>query len=45
MRSNSGRDESRNNLRNPTMREGKRARSPAQRKPKAPADYRGDRKD
>jgi len=45
MRSNSARDESRNNLRDPTMRDRKRARTTPQRKAKAPADHRGGRKD
>jgi len=47
MRSNSGRDESRNNLRDPTMRDrGTKARRTAMaRKPKAPADHRQGRKD
>ena len=47
MRSNSGRDESRNNLRDPTMRDRsmKRSRTSTGRKPKAPADHRQGRKD
>jgi len=48
MRSNSGRDESRNNMRDPTMRDrslGRRGTSAARRKAKAPADHRGGRKD
>ena len=47
MRSNSGRDESRNNMRDPTMREPGmgRAEPPARGKPKAPADRRQGRKD
>jgi hypothetical protein len=48
MRSNSGNDEARNNLHDPTLRdrEQERGRSDAQRdKPKAPADHRESRKD
>lgn len=47
MRSNSGRDESRNNLRDPTIRDRsmKHGRTSSSRKPKAPADHRGGRKD
>ena len=48
MRSNSGKDESRNNMRDPTMRDRSmgRGRAPGRgRKPKAPADHRGGRKD
>jgi hypothetical protein len=48
MRSNSGRDESRNNLRDPTMRERTKSRartSTGRAKPKAPADHRRGRKD
>lgn len=49
MRSNSGRDESRNNLHDPTIRDHTRGRervgSAAGRKPKAPADRRQGRKD
>ena len=46
MRSNSGKDESRNNMRDPTMREpGRGAVATAARKPKAPADHRQGRKD
>jgi hypothetical protein len=47
MRSNSGRDESRNNLHDPTMRDGRRRGSPStgRRKAKAPADHRAGRKD
>jgi hypothetical protein len=48
MRSNSGRDESRNNMRDPTMREdgpGKGRRGTARAKLKAPADHRTGRKD
>lgn len=48
MRSNSGKDESRNNLHDPTLRD--RALGPgdtatAEKKPKAPADHREGRKD
>jgi hypothetical protein len=47
MRSNSGRDESRNNLRDPTIRDHstKRDRTSPSRKLKAPADHRDGRKD
>ena len=50
MRSNSGKDESRNNMRDPTMRDrdrelDRRDTATAQRKPKAPADHRIGRKD
>ena len=48
MRSNSGRDESRNNMRDPTMRDRGRGRDKAgsgKAKLKAPADHRQDRKD
>jgi hypothetical protein len=48
MRSNSGRDESRNNLRDPTMRDRDLKRGPAgagRAKPNAPADHRIGRKD
>ena len=48
MRSNSGKDESRNNMRDPTMRDRSRGRAGAGgrvRKPKAPAEHRGGRKD
>jgi hypothetical protein len=47
MRSNSGKDESRNNLRDPTMRDltMKRSRTSTGRKLKAPADHRQGRKD
>jgi len=46
MRSNSGKDESRNNLHDPTMRE-RDLGEPATvgKKPKAPADHRTGRKD
>ena len=48
MRSNSGKDESRNNMRDPTMRDRSLGRSKAgagRTKPKAPADHRQGRKD
>ena len=48
MRSNSGRHESRNNMRDPTMRErsiGNGDTQTTKRKPKAPADHREGRKD
>ena len=47
MRSNSGRDESRNNMRDPTIRDHamKRGRTSTGRKLKAPADHRQGRKD
>jgi hypothetical protein len=47
MRSNSSKDESRNNLRDPTMRDRsmKRGRTSTGRKLKAPADHRQGRKD
>jgi hypothetical protein len=48
MRSNSGKDESRNNMHDPTMRGGSLGRggpSAGRRKAKAPADHRGGRKD
>ena len=48
MRSNSGKDEGRNNLRDPTMRDHDRDRgdtAAADCKPKAPADQRVGRKD
>ena len=50
MRSNSGKDEARNNLHDPTMRERDRDRdradtATAEHKPKAPADHRAGRKD
>jgi len=47
MRSNSGKDEARNNMRDPTMRDRGRGRtklSPGQ-KSKTPADHRGGRTD
>jgi hypothetical protein len=47
MRSNSGKDESRNNLRDPTLRDRdlERGDATAEKKPKAPADHRTGRKD
>jgi hypothetical protein len=48
MRSNSGKDEARNNLHDPTLRDHVRDRgdtATAERKPKAPADHRVGRKD
>jgi hypothetical protein len=48
MRSNSGRDESRNNMRDPTMRDRSAGRSKpgaGRAKLKAPADHRQGRKD
>jgi hypothetical protein len=48
MRSNSGKDESHNNRRDPTMRDRDLARgdiATAEKKPKAPADHRTGRKD
>jgi hypothetical protein len=48
MRSNSGRDEARNNLHDPTMRDRDLGRGRAHRaagKPKAPASHRSGRKD
>lgn len=48
MRSNSGKDESRNNLRDPTIRDrdlGRGDTATVERKPKAPADHRQGRKD
>jgi hypothetical protein len=48
MRSNSGKDESRNNLHDPTMRDRELARGDnrtVEKKPKAPADHRESRKD
>jgi hypothetical protein len=47
VRSNSGHDESRNNMRDPTMRDrSMKTREPSTgRKPKAPADHRIGRKD
>ena len=50
MRSNSGRDESRNNLHDPTIRDRTQKREKASKRStvshaKAPADHRGSRKD
>lgn len=48
MRSNSGKDESRNNMRDPTVRDRELGRSETatkEREPKAPADRRQGRKD
>lgn len=48
MRNNSGKDESRNNLHDPTMRDrelGRGDATTAEKKPKAPADHRERRKD
>jgi hypothetical protein len=48
MRSNSGKDESRNNMRDPTMRDrdlGRGKAPTAQGKPKAPADHRQGQQD
>jgi hypothetical protein len=47
MRSNSGRDESRNNLRDPTLRERSTGRDTIKslQEPKAPADHREGQKD
>jgi len=47
MRSNSAKDESRNNMRDPTMRDRDLGRgdTAAEKKPKAPADHRIGRKD
>ena len=48
MRSNSGKDESRNNLHDPTLRDrdlGRDEIATAEKKPKAPADHREGRKD
>jgi hypothetical protein len=48
MRSNSGRDESSNNLRDPTIRDhvkDRRTSTGSTMKPKAPADHREGRKD
>ena len=50
MRSNSGKDEGRNNMRDPTMRDRAIERTKRSRRPKvshasAPADHRGGRKD
>jgi hypothetical protein len=48
MRSNSGKDEARNNVRDPTLRDrsmGRGGTGTAEKEPKAPADHRGSRKD
>jgi hypothetical protein len=47
MRSNSGKDEARNNMHDPTMRDRSlgRGKPSSGGKPKAPADHRGGRKD
>lgn len=48
MRSNSGKDESRDNLHDPTLRDrelGRGETRPANEDPKAPADHRAGRKD
>jgi hypothetical protein len=48
MRSNSGDDKGRNNMRDPTICDrslGRSATAAPRRKPKAPADHRGGRKD
>ena len=48
MRSNSGRDESRNNLHDPTLRDrdpGRSGTTMASKKPKAPADHRQGQQD
>jgi hypothetical protein len=48
MRSNSGRDKSRNNMRDPTMRDrelGRAGTTAGRSTPKAPADHRTGRKD
>ena len=48
MRSNSGKDESRDNLHDPTMRDrdlGRGGTATAEKKPEAPADHRQGRKD
>lgn len=47
MRSNSGKDEGRNNMKDPTMRDRSRGRDglASHQKSKAPADHRGGRKD
>jgi hypothetical protein len=48
MRSNSGKDEARNNMRDPTLRDRELERgetATAESKPKAPADHRIGRKD
>lgn len=48
MRSNSGKDESRNNLQDPTLRDrdlGRGDTDTAEKEPRAPADHRTGRKD
>lgn len=48
MRSNSGKDESRDNLHDPTLRDrdlGRGNLATSDKEPKAPADHRGGRKD
>lgn len=48
MRSNSGKDESRDNLRDPTLRDrelGRGGTTSAEKEPKAPANHRTGRKD
>ena len=48
MRSNSGKDKARDNLHDPTLRDrelGHEDAATAEKKPKAPADHRGGRKD
>jgi len=48
MRSNSGKDEARNNLHDPTVRDrelGRGHSTTSEKKPKAPADHRTGRKD
>lgn len=48
MRSNSGKDESRNNLHDPTLRDrelGRDETTTMEKKPKAPSDHRQGRKD
>jgi hypothetical protein len=48
MRSNSGKDESRDNLHDPTLRDrelGRGEPASAEKRPKAPADHRDGRKD
>jgi len=48
MRSNSGKDEARDNLHDPTLRErssGRGATATAEKEPKAPSDHRQGRKD
>lgn len=45
MRSNSGRDEARNNMHDPTMRDRENKARSTHGKPKAPADHRTGRQD